>query len=164
MTSMLLIVIAILIYACVTLCKKAYIRYKLINTQKEIKHRYHKLMYILRSKHNNDIFVQRLLDNTTHKIVLVRNPSTQGFGYNINKGEEIGLCMQNYKTGFPNQTDDIFYVLLHELAHIMTTTYTHDEEFHTNFDFLCKIASQNNIFKLRDYKNIPSEFCNGYIK
>lgn len=161
---LLIIVIAILIYTCVTLCKKAYIRYRLRTTQQEITNRYHKLMYILKSKHNNNIFVERLVNNTTHNIVLVTNPSTQGFGYNINKGEEIGLCMLNYKTGLPNKTDDIFYVLLHELAHVMTALYTHDEEFYTNFNFLCEIASKNNIFELKDYKNNPSEFCNGYIK
>ena len=157
-------VIAIMLYLCMTVCKKAYIRFELKKTQREITNRYNKLIYILKTKYNNNIFVQRLLNRTTHKIVLVTNPSIQGFGYNINKGEEIGLCMLNYKTGMPNKIDDIFYILLHELAHIMTVTYTHNEEFYASFNLLCDIATTNNIFTLKDYKNNPSEFCNGYIR
>ena len=150
-----MLLIGIIVILILTLCKKAYIRYRLRTTQQEITNRYHKLMYILNSKHNNNMFVERLVNNAPPNIVMVTNPSTQGFGYNMNKGEEIGLCILNYKTGLPNKTDDIFYVLLHELAHVMTAMYTHDEEFYTNFNFLCDIASKNNIFELKDYKKNP---------
>ena len=159
-----LFVIVTLMYMCTTICKKLYIGYKLKNTKHEIKNRYNQLIHVLTKNYNDNIFVERLLNHKNPKFVLIKNPSTQGFGYNINKGEEIGLCMLNYKTGLPNKIDDIFYILLHELAHIMTISYTHDEEFYANFHFLCTVASENNIFVLNDYKNNPSEFGNGYIK
>ena len=47
-------------------------------------------------------------------------------GYNVNKGGEIGLCLD----GDSNQ---IFHVLLHELAHSTVGEYSHSEEFWNNF-------------------------------
>ena len=47
-------------------------------------------------------------------------------GYNVNKGAEIGLCLD----GTPNQ---MFHVLIHELAHSTVDEYNHSEEFWNNF-------------------------------
>ena len=47
-------------------------------------------------------------------------------GYNTNKGYEIGLCLD----GTPNQ---IFHVLIHELAHCTVPEYDHSPQFWKNF-------------------------------
>ncbi len=159
-----LIGMVIFIYMFVTLCKKTYFYYQLKYIKQEIQKRYDQLISILTQQHHTNHYVQRLINKRqSNNIVLVTDPSKQGFGYNINKGEEIGVCMINYKTGSVNKLDDIFYVLLHELAHVMTFSYSHDTEFHSNFHFLQQVAIENNIFTLTDYKSNPSEFCNGYI-
>jgi hypothetical protein len=46
-------------------------------------------------------------------------------GYNVNKGYEIGVCLD----GTPNQ---MFHVLLHELAHTTVKSFDHNEEFWKN--------------------------------
>ena len=48
---------------------------------------------------------------------------------------------------------------LHELAHIMTLSIGHTEEFWTNFKFLIKEADIINIYKPIDYKETPVTYC-----
>ena len=70
-------------------------------------------------------------------------------GYNVNKGCEIGLCID----GTPNQ---IFHVLIHELAHSTVKVYSHDSEFWENFEKLRQVC-----INLGIYETIPekTEFC-----
>jgi hypothetical protein len=47
-------------------------------------------------------------------------------GYNTNKGQEIALCLD----GKPNE---IFHVLIHELAHCTVDEYSHSDQFWNNY-------------------------------
>jgi len=75
-------------------------------------------------------------------------------GYNVNKGYDIGLCID----GEPNE---IFHVLLHELAHCTVDEYSHSIEFWEKFDKLRKICVSIGI-----YQEIPErrEFCGKHIQ
>lgn len=75
-------------------------------------------------------------------------------GWNTNKGYEIGLCID----GTANQ---VFHVLLHELAHCLTIEYEHNEEFWKNFADLREVARSNGL-----YEPIPAPegFCDKKIK
>ena len=75
-------------------------------------------------------------------------------GYNTNKGYEICLCLD----GTPNQ---IFHVLLHELAHSTVKEYDHNQEFWSNFKELRDLAAGWGI-----YQPIPDSqnFCGKTIK
>lgn len=75
-------------------------------------------------------------------------------GYNINKGDEIGVCVH----GTPNQ---MFHVLIHELAHTTVPEYDHSEQFWKNFNDLKQKCIGWGI-----YQGIPSEtkFCGKYIR
>jgi len=61
-------------------------------------------------------------------------------GYNVNKGCEIGLCID----GTPNQ---IFHVLIHELAHSTVKVYSHDSEFWQNFEKLRQLCIDLDIYE-----------------
>ena len=75
-------------------------------------------------------------------------------GYNTNKGEEIGLCI----TGDANE---IFHVLLHELAHSTVKEYDHSEKFWDNYIKLRDLAVSIGI-----YSKIPEKvaFCGKHIQ
>ena len=77
-----------------------------------------------------------------------------GIGYNVNKGYEIGLCLN----GSPN---DVFHVLLHELCHSTIREYDHSTQFWQNLRELKAHASSLGI-----YEPVSSEksFCGGTIK
>lgn len=75
-------------------------------------------------------------------------------GYNINKGYEIGVCLD----GTPNQ---MLHVLLHELAHTTVKSYEHNEEFWKNLKEIKEHCKGLGI-----YEEIPSQtgFCGKYIR
>ena len=78
---------------------------------------------------------------------------SSSIGYNINKGEEIGICLD----GTPN---DMFHVLLHELAHSTVSEYSHSKEFWGNFKELCEHCKSIGIYETTNMK----QFCGKVIK
>ena len=75
-------------------------------------------------------------------------------GYNTNKGYEIGICVDG-------TSNEMFHVLLHELAHSTVKEYDHSDVFWNNFAELREIASELGI-----YETIPrhTKFCGKYIR
>lgn len=75
-------------------------------------------------------------------------------GYNVNKGYEIGLCVDG-------TVNDVFHVLIHELAHSLTDVYTHDETFWKNFDILKDLCIREGLYESITQKK---SFCGKYIQ
>lgn len=114
---------------------------------------------------NNKVngFIQRLTDEADidHKAMTLRlkkryNPNTLSeskidkryTSYTVNKGEQVSLCLRTRDAEDKIYDDNlIFYVTLHELAHIASITEDHTPEFHKNFRYLLKKASEWNMWK-----------------
>ena len=102
----------------------------------------------------------RETNNEEFKILCKEIPITAhrrlngSIGYNVSKGSDIGICID----GEPNE---IFHVLLHELAHCTVDEYSHSKEFWENFDKLRSICVSIGI-----YQEIPqrTEFCGKHIQ
>ena len=93
------------------------------------------LLKVSEYKENNN--VKKLFTNWSgylEEIDSLEDP--RSFAYNVNKGEQISICLINKKTNTLNQYNEIMYVVLHELAHIMTEDYSHNAEFWKQFEFL----------------------------
>ena len=75
----------------------------------------------------------------------------------MNKGEKIGICVR-YKNKKVNE-NSLFFVLLHELAHIMSESYGHTEEFWRNFKYLIEISIRYNLYKYENYNTNPTNMC-----
>lgn len=75
-------------------------------------------------------------------------------GYNTNKGAEIAVCLD----GNPNE---IFHVLIHELAHCTVDEYSHSEKFWDNY-----IELRDMCVDLGIYEKIPerTKFCGQHIQ
>ena len=75
-------------------------------------------------------------------------------GYNTNKGQEIALCLDG-------SVNDIFHVLIHELAHSTVTEYSHSENYWNNYVELRDICVNLGI-----YEKIPERkpFCGQNIQ
>jgi hypothetical protein len=111
-------------------------------------------------KYPDEARAKRLKENfNPHKINEIL-PTSQHTAYSENKGEKIAFCLTKKK-----ETDNLIdintltFVALHELAHIMTKTIGHTDEFWTNFKFLIKEADMINIYKPIDYKKDPVVYC-----
>ena len=84
------------------------------------------------------------------------------FAYNVNKGESISICVKNKQE--LNKTNELMFVLLHELAHIMTSDYAHDEMFWNSFRYLIKESEDYGLYNNINYQNTPHEFCNMQLR
>jgi len=79
---------------------------------------------------------------------------SESVGYNTNKGQEIALCLD----GNPNE---IFHVLIHELAHCTVDEYSHSEQFWNNY-----LELRDMCVELGIYEKIPerTRFCGQHIQ
>ncbi len=114
----------------------------------EVKRRYQILVDHIRESEVPEKF--KVLENQ----VVITGRKGGDLGYNVNKGFEIGICLD----GTPN---DMFHVLLHELAHSTVEEYTHSEQFWKNFGEL-----KDMFVKLGIYERINQrkKFCGEYIQ
>lgn len=109
-------------------------------------------------KYRNHYGVKRLLRNQYVKIEELSYEYNNEAAYSINKGERIGICLRKKNGNFEN-TNTMFFVLMHELAHIMSTKYAHDKEFWDNFALLIQAAQECNVYNYQNYDENPSSYC-----
>lgn len=76
--------------------------------------------------------------------------------YTENK-QVITLCLKNPETGVYYDINTIMYVALHELAHVVTKSQNHTDEFKHNFNTLLQRASVAGIYNPNI--PIPSTYC-----
>lgn len=109
----------------------------------EVTDRVNKLLVHLQQKYPRHLGVQRLVDRWNPQVLAEGRFDLPGVtSYTINKGDRIVLCLRN-REGELHRLHLVLYVLLHELAHIMSVTKSierHNEEFQNNLDLLMKEA------------------------
>jgi predicted metal-dependent hydrolase len=81
-------------------------------------------------------------------------PDAHNTTYTINKGEQIAVCLEDSKN-----FNDLMFVLIHELSHIGSESYGHNEEFKKFFNFLIKESVQIGVYSYQDYSKNPTGYC-----
>lgn len=80
--------------------------------------------------------------------------------YSENKGEKIVVCIRDKRPGYPFvDTNTVMFVILHEMAHLMTTTVGHTPEFWANFRILLNDGSKIGIYTPENYSHTPKLYC-----
>jgi hypothetical protein len=83
---------------------------------------------------------------------------TPGYtSYSINKGEQIVLCLRNNDKLVDINT--MFFVVLHEFAHLSTESIGHTEEFWDNFRWILEESINIGIYIKQDFKVKNEEYC-----
>lgn len=85
--------------------------------------------------------------------------------YTVNKGDILAICLR-HKNNI-NRFHDmnlISFVVVHELAHIFSIGYGHDDEFWENFKFLLNEAIVCGIYKNVNYEENQSYYCGMIVK
>jgi len=80
--------------------------------------------------------------------------------YSENKGEKIVVCLRDKAP--PHKLVDVntvMFVVLHEMAHLMTTTVGHTPEFWTNFKKILQDAVGCGIYQATNYAHSPVSYC-----
>ena len=105
--------------------------------------------------------VQKLVKNFNPTTIQETLPTSEYTAYSENKGEKIAFCLNKKKTDNDNLIDSntLMFVAVHEIAHIMTTSVGHTEEFWNNFKFLLENAVELKIYTPVDYKKEPEGYC-----
>lgn len=157
------------IIVCVTVVILLYIYYSVFYTSITIiDNIYRKTINILNIA-MNDIKINTKFSNqiktiynklkSTEIITSFINNNDNETSYNINKGEQIILCLKSKKSGKFHDINTLMYVFIHEISHIGCANYEHDNSFYDLNLYLLNIAIKHNIYKFVNYELHPVEYC-----
>lgn len=123
-----------------------------------------KLSYLvdnMKARYINRKNVQRLVENFNPTTIKETLPTSEYTAYSENKGEKLAFCLNKTKNNNENLIDQntLMFVAIHEIAHIMTLSVGHTEEFWQNFKFLLENAVELGIYEPIDYKKNPKNYC-----
>ena len=108
---------------------------------------------LIHSLPKDDIRTQRLLNK---KIRLQERSTNSDIGYTINKGETIGLCIED-------DINTLMFICIHEIAHVCTKSVGHTKQFWENFKYILEIAIKINVYNYNNYNVNPKTFCKSKI-
>ena len=104
--------------------------------------------------------VQRMVQKFNPTKISETLPTSEYTAYSENKGEKLAFCLNKEKNGSKLiDINTLTFVAIHELAHIMTSSEGHKQEFWQNFKFLLEQAKASNIYDPVDYKKNPESYC-----
>ena len=105
--------------------------------------------------------VKRLVENFNPTTIKETLPTSEYTAYTENKGEKLAFCLNKNKNNNDNLIDSntLLFVAIHEIAHIMTESVGHTDEFWQNFKFLLEHAVELKIYTPVDYKKEPENYC-----
>jgi hypothetical protein len=118
-----------------------------------------KLCDHLQATQKDDSRVSLLIERFNPDNLLEKPKGSKHTAYSVNKGEKIVLCLRDKKTDELIKLNTLMFVSLHELAHVMTKSIGHTDEFWDNFRYLLKEAIKINIFEHIDYSKEPEPYC-----
>lgn len=108
------------------------------------------------------IMTERLIHRYSSKSLRENEPvSPLQTSYTMNKGEIIALCLREKKSGMNrfHSINELKFVLLHELAHIITVEMDHSPLFWKNFKFLLEFCEKNDLYKSSNYEKNNKVYC-----
>jgi len=110
-------------------------------------------------KNNKDENVQRLCKNYNPDR-LGENLEYKSYkAYSVNKGEEIVLCVRDENGKLIQDKNTMMFVLIHELAHVMTYEDGHPPIFWENMGYLLKQGANTGVYNPIDYSKNPVMYC-----
>jgi hypothetical protein len=131
-----------------------------VNLLAEAVNRMKRLVDYLSKEYPNDEDIQRLKRNFNPNKISETLPTSELTAFSENKGEKMAFCLNKTKnTGTLIDINTLTFVAIHELAHTMTKSIGHKQEFWKNFKFLLENAVKIGIYKPVDYKKENQSYC-----
>jgi len=117
---------------------------------------------------NNDYPTRKIADKMQHRWHLISLKEIlqddTHVAYLIDKTVEIRLCVrQHFNVGDLESINTMVFVILHELGHVMSDGYDHDQEFIDNFMKILRLAVFLDIYTPVHYSHHPVTYCNTEI-
>ena len=130
------------------------------NILAQIRKNLEKIIESMKNKYPNDVSVLRMNKNFRPDNLSESGKSNQYTSYSVNKGEKIVFCIRQKDE---NETfvdmNTIMFVSIHELAHVMSKSVGHTEEFWKNFKLLLEESISLGVYKKENYSNNPKAYC-----
>lgn len=120
-----------------------------------------KLIDHLKTKYKDNDNIKRLVKKFNDENIRETDMNDSSTSYSINKGSELSICIRdkNDKNFKIHDLNTIMFVVIHELSHIMSKSYGHNEEFGDNFVFLLKESIESGIYQNEDYSLNNKNYC-----
>ena len=155
-----------LTYVISTVDKKPYLVRNRVDKQEAadmlatIKQNLTKIVNYLEENNMSDPKVKRLVEKFKPENISESMANNNYTSYSVNKGEKIVFCIRAKDENQTFETiNTMMFVAIHELAHIMTLSIGHTEEFWDNMRYLLEKAIKISLYTKVDYKNQPQDYC-----
>lgn len=106
--------------------------------------------------------ISRFVNRFTPDVFVENDMTSPDTSYSENKGQKIVVCLRD-KTRAPTypliDKNTIMFVMLHEMAHLMTETIGHTQEFWSNFKRILGDAVQIGLYTPVNYAQQPTPYC-----
>lgn len=116
------------------------------------------LVDYMREKELPDKEISERLYKRWKKCILRETSNNEtAVAYTLNKGDEMRICIRS-----PEKFEDIntsIFVILHELAHLMSVSFDHTPEFKENFYYIVHLASRLGYYDPQDFTKDPVKYC-----
>jgi predicted metal-dependent hydrolase len=118
-----------------------------------------KILRLIRALDTSKEGVQDLLDNYNPRALSETLPGSKYTSYSVNKGEKISVCIRSVEDASFIDDNTILFVVIHELAHVMTEEVGHTQLFWSNMKYLLEEGEKIGIYNPIDYSKDPEEYC-----
>ena len=108
----------------------------------------------------NKKFAISQLKNFTADNIGEKIDNSDSTAYSVNKGEQIIFCLRSRNSeNILHDINLLMFVAIHELAHVITETIGHTEEFKENNIWLLEQAIELGLYKKHNFNDEPKEYC-----
>lgn len=108
--------------------------------------------------------INTLIERFKPENICESNMSDSTTSYSENKGDRIVICLRQKTKDYPFVDENtIMFVVLHEMAHLMTFSIGHTPEFWANFRRILQDAIAAGIYQNVNYTHSPVPYCGIYI-
>jgi predicted metal-dependent hydrolase len=119
-----------------------------------------KIVEYLKDNNISDERVQLLVNRFNPDVLSESLPNTSYTSYSVDKGKKIVFCLRSKdEKAELIDMNTIMFVAIHELAHIMTKSIGHTEEFWNNMRYLLKQGIKVGVYQKVDYSKNPVSYC-----
>jgi hypothetical protein len=110
--------------------------------------------------YSNDPPYERLIARFNPEVFQENDIESNSTSYSENKGEKIVVCMRDKSPPYTLiEENTVMFVLIHEMAHLMTESMGHTPEFWTNFRKLLHNCIEFSVYRPVNYTKNPVQYC-----
>jgi len=104
--------------------------------------------------------IQTMIERFKPENMCESNINDSTTSYSENKGDRIVVCLRQKTKGYPLvEENTVMFVVLHEIAHLMTFSIGHTPEFWANFRRILHDAIGVGIYQDVNYNHTPVSYC-----